>query len=690
MRALASVLVLQLITVAAYPQCWMRMDATSAGIDPSRIAALQRSLEKRGTDSFLVVRRGRIVHEWYAANSGLTKPHGSASLAKALVGGLSLLIALEEGRLEVDHRASKFIPEWKSDPQKSKITIRHLATHSSGIEDAEEGGKKHELLTGWKGAFWRRDPDPFWISLRDAPVMFEPGSRYAYSNPGMAALSYAVTSSLQGTPHPDLKAAIRDRIARPLGIGDSEWDIGYGRTYELNRLSLYANWGGGLFTARAAARFGLFMLQRGEWEGRQLVLREWVDRMTTDSGTPVGDRRGDNPQPRSGLCWWLNTDGVWEGVPRDAIAGAGAGHQLLLVVPSLDLVMARFGQALEPESPGSSFWAPVVKHVFRPVVEAMAESTPYPHSPIVRGVRFAPQETILREAIGSDNWPLTWGDDDATYTSYGDGWGFTPYVEQKLSMGFSKVLGGPEKLRGLNIRSESGERSGDGAKGAKASGMLMVGGTLYLWVRNVGNAQLVWSEDHARTWHWGFRLEESFGSPSFLNFGKNYSGARDRFVYAYSQDGPSAYDSDNGVVLMRAPVEGLRRREAWEFFAGILADGKPKWARSLRERYPVFRFPRHCQRVDAIYHPGLKRYLLVVGYNHSSGWGIFDAPEPWGDWTTVFHTDQWDIESAHGYRLPTKWIHDPRTLYLVFSAAHGERDAGYDAFCVRRLELELP
>jgi hypothetical protein len=355
------------------------------------------------------------------------------------------------------------------------------------------------------------------------------------------------------------------------------------------------------------------------------------------------------------------------------------------------LLVVRYGQRLETEGPGASFWAPVVKYVFRPIVQAVAETTPYPPSSKIHGVRFAPKETIVREALDSDNWPLTWGDDDAIYTAYGDGRGCMPYVAPKLSMGFAKVMGGPKKFHGVNIRSGSGERSGDGAIGAKASGMLMVGGILYMWVRNVGNSQLAWSEDHARTWQWGFRLEEGFGSPSFLNFGKNYSGSRDSYAYAYSQDGPSAYDSDNGIVLMRAPVSMLRKREAWEFYTGTTADGKPQWAHTLQERIPVFRYPRRCQRVEAVFHPVVKRYLLVVGYNHSGGWGIFVAPEPWGPWTTVFHTDRWDIDGAHGYRLPTKWINrDPRILYLVFSAAHGEWAAGYDAFCVRRLELDLP
>jgi hypothetical protein len=59
----------------------------------------------------------------------------------------------------------------------------------------------------------------------------------------------------------------------------------------------------------------------------------------------------------------------------------------------------------------------------------------------------------------------------------------------------------------------------------------MVDGILYMWVRNAGNAQLLWSRDHARTWTWAdWKLTTSFGCPSFINFGKNYAGSRDDYV----------------------------------------------------------------------------------------------------------------------------------------------------------------
>ena len=119
-----------------------------------------------------MVRRGRIAYEWYAAGWGPDRPHGTASMAKALVGGMSLLVAISDGAIAADDLASRYIPQWRGDRLKSTITIRQLATHTSGIEDAEQDDLPHAQLPGWKGAFWRREPDPFSIALRDAPVMF--------------------------------------------------------------------------------------------------------------------------------------------------------------------------------------------------------------------------------------------------------------------------------------------------------------------------------------------------------------------------------------------------------------------------------------------------------------------------------------------------------------------------------------
>ena len=261
-----------------------------AGLDPPRLEAFRSTLAAHRTTGLIVIRRGRIALEWYAPEWNADRPHGTASMAKALVGGMSLAIAMSDGRISPDDLASKYIAGWSADPLKSKITIRQLATHTSGISDAEQDDIPHDQLPGWKGDFWKRTPDPFSIAVRQAPVLFEPGTQNAYSNPGMAALSYAITASLDGA---DIRTTLKERVLDPLGVPERQWSIGYGRAYEVDGLQLYANWGGASFTPRAAARIGQLMMLQGQWNGRELIRRDVVRKVLDRSGdaAPRAQRR---------------------------------------------------------------------------------------------------------------------------------------------------------------------------------------------------------------------------------------------------------------------------------------------------------------------------------------------------------------------------------------------------------------
>ncbi|MFH1718562.1 MAG: serine hydrolase [Planctomycetota bacterium] len=668
---------------------WQKVSPETQGLSSQKLDEAKDVLAAKGTKTFLVIRNDKIVYEWYASDFGPESKHYTASMAKALVGGVSLMLALNDGRLDADDLACKYIPEWKGHPQKSKITIRHLATHSAGVEDAEQDDIAHFDLPGWKGLFWKREPDPFTISRDDAPVIFEPGSKYAYSNPGMAMLSYAVTASLRGTKHTDVRTLLWERIMRPIGVQDNDWSIGYGTKYEVNGLNLVANWGGGSYTARAVARVGRLMLRKGNWEGRQLVDSRWVEEVVKYAGTPLPDRPAGNPSPASGLGWWTNCDGVWAKVPRDAFAGAGAGNQVLLVVPSLDLIIVRNGSNLYDSSKGEGFWAGIEQYLFNPVMEAIV-GPPYPLSPVIKGVVWAPTEDIIRQASGSDNWPITWADDGNQYAAYGDGWGFEPKTKEKLSLGLVKILGAPPDFKGINVRTQSGERLGQGAAGAKASGMLMVNGVLYMLVRNTGNSQVAFSLDHGKNWVWcDWKLEAGFGAPTFLNFGRNYAGARDDFVYIYSNNADSAYEPADEMVMARAPKGRITDRGAYEFFKALDNAGNPVWAKDIDERGAVFVNPGKCYRSGVSYNAGLKRYLWCQvlptsrhpqGPRFQGGFGIYDAPQPWGPWTTVYYAQDWDVGPGETSSFPTKWISDDgTTCHLLFS--------GDDFFSVRKATL---
>jgi len=128
------------------------------GLSRAALDAWKDRLAAMKTHSLLVIRHDKIVYEWYAEGHGPERKQGTASLAKALVGGTSLMVALQDRRLQADDLASRYIPAWRGDPEKSRITIRHLATHTSGIEDAEQDDIEHASLSGWKGAFGNASP----------------------------------------------------------------------------------------------------------------------------------------------------------------------------------------------------------------------------------------------------------------------------------------------------------------------------------------------------------------------------------------------------------------------------------------------------------------------------------------------------------------------------------------------------
>ena len=362
---------ISLLHAAVLPWDWTSASPESEGVSKARLDALRQTVAERKTKALLVIRNDKIVCEWYAPGHGTNKPHGTASMAKAIVGGLSLAIALTDDRIAPDDPVARFVPQWKDDPRKARITIRQLGSHTSGLEDAEVEGLPHEQLTGWKGDFWKRlnpPDDPFTISRDRTPALFDPGEKLHYSNPGIAMLTWCVTAALRDTPHTDIRTLLRERVMRPIGVRDDEWSVGYGKTCTVDGLPLVASWGGGSYTARAVARIGRLILRQGDWDGKSLLSREAVRQMVGDAGLPGN----------CGMGWWNNAAGRYPKLPKDAAWGAGAGDQLLLVIPSLNLILVRNGDTLAPPPADAAdvmqkFHDPRVKILFEPLVDAITD-----------------------------------------------------------------------------------------------------------------------------------------------------------------------------------------------------------------------------------------------------------------------------------------------------------------------------
>jgi len=285
--------------------------------------------------------------------------------------------------------------------------------------------------------------------------------------------------------------------------------------------------------------------------------------------------------------------------------------------------------------------------------EAHAQGAPYPPSPVFSGITFD-RDTLVMAAPGSDQFGTTWASDGNLYTAWGDGGGFGGTNSLgRASLGVARLEGTPPNWRGVNIWGGVSPLSQQPATlGKTSSGVIAVGKDIYLYVSEQGvwtNNRLWRSTDLGMTWRELAPIfneaDAAYAGLGIIQFGPGYRGARDAYVYGYS-DKPW----DGGLALCRVAKNRLAERAAYEFFAGSDAGGDPIWKADIRKQKPVFTDPAGTHwGVTCVYHPLLKRYLLAVRHNGDSGeWGLFDAPEPWGPWTTV----------AYGPDLP-EWTYSP-------------------------------
>jgi hypothetical protein len=298
-------------------------------------------------------------------------------------------------------------------------------------------------------------------------------------------------------------------------------------------------------------------------------------------------------------------------------------------------------------------------------------------------------DTVQTAAPGSDLWHITWADDGDLYTTWGDGGGFGGTdKEGRVSLGVARIEGSPNNWAGKNIFGGVDHEAPATFPG-KAE-IVAVDGALYLFVTEQGvwmRSKIGRSTDRGRTWTfnsgsfensgWDFDLPDgAFGNPVPLQFGAGYSGARDEFVYFYSEQKRERFNTN--LLLARVRRGEIADATAWEYYAGSGGDGQ--WTTEFARAVAVYSDANGVSwGVTAAYHPILERYLLATrrpdeANGRGGAWSLHEAPEPWGPWARIAYYQDWDAGTPFEgtdeqivYTFPTKWMDDDVTLWMVVS-----------------------
>jgi|CXWL01.1.fsa_nt_gi CubicO group peptidase (beta-lactamase class C family) len=288
------------------------------------------------TRAVLIVQGGRIVFErygeGYSRDSRLISWSAAKSITHALVGA-----AVLQGRVHIDEPMGN--PHWRAGDRRASIPWRTFLTMTDGLQYNESAERTVEagnaLLLFGPG---RNDTARWGASL---PLVRDPGTHFNYSSATTLLISDALTRRIVPDPRDP-----NDRRARMRAwMNQSLFDrIGMHPLVEYDPQGLF--YGSSLIwaTARDYARFGTLYLRDGMWDGQRVLPEGWVDFARTRGADPNADIYGAQ--------WWL-TPASGNGQPdrsllitpnmRDAFSAQGHEGQVILVVPSKDMVFVRLG-----------------------------------------------------------------------------------------------------------------------------------------------------------------------------------------------------------------------------------------------------------------------------------------------------------------------------------------------------------
>jgi CubicO group peptidase (beta-lactamase class C family) len=289
--------------------------------------------KKRGGPAGLILKNGYQIASW----GDIKRVDMTFSVTKSYLSTVAGL-AVDQNLISTKEKVSTTVWETTFDgSHNQQITWEHLLNQSSDWSG-----------TLWGGHDWAdRPPKEGSIDDWKNRDFYTPGTRFEYNDVRVNLLAYSL---LQVWRKP-LPQVLKEHIMDPIGASTTWRWFGYDNSWtdldghHVQSVSGGGHSGGGIFiNALDHARFGLLFLNKGAWNGKQLISQDWIEKATASSPSKVN----------YGYMWWLNKKGTsrfWEGVPENIFYAAGFGGNFIVIVPDEELVIVT--RWLEPSQIGS-------------------------------------------------------------------------------------------------------------------------------------------------------------------------------------------------------------------------------------------------------------------------------------------------------------------------------------------------
>ena len=290
------------------------------------------------THAVVISQYGETILEEYFAGFTQHTPHDTRSLSKSFASAITG-IAIDDQILGGEHLPIRnFLedqyPEIAWEDGKAEITIHHLLTMSSGLDAIDFGLNRNSFAN--EGAFQSQED---WTEhILSAPMVYRPGgsANYGSGNPHLLSpvLSSAIGERLEFYMHKEL--------FQPLSIKNY-------RIQTNNEDQPYFG-GGWYLTPRDLQKFGQLYLNKGSWNGKEILSQQWVDK-SFDKHDVLENTRDKNEY---GYLFWHKTYDV-KGKKIESIEARGSGGQYLFIIPEYEVVAVitsgnyRNGKGFQPE-----------------------------------------------------------------------------------------------------------------------------------------------------------------------------------------------------------------------------------------------------------------------------------------------------------------------------------------------------